>query len=295
VIALLGGIRVEPESRDPDNDFGPVLRRLDAPGLVEEVADVARRLGVRPPEEIRLAFLPCCGVIAWSKSRALLLGLPLLHVLNLAELRAVLAHELAHLANGDATWSAGSVRFVERLGQALDDREGRSWGPLRLWARTCRAMASAWVAPIARGQEARADRASAAIAGGQAAASALIKVALVQPLFREVIAHQDPDLLATTNLYATFRAFWSRLPERLLESMRLRLLTVDPGPADSPHPPLPERVARIQAFPDRPDLAVENVAAISLVGDPEWLEQMLHDRLYQLPAIEPSVFHKAGS
>jgi Zn-dependent protease with chaperone function len=295
LVRVLGGITVEPESRDPDNDFGPILRRLDAPGLFEEVAEVARRLGVRPPEEVRLAFLPCCGVVAWRDSRALLLGLPLLHVLTLAELRAVLAHELSHLANGDATWSAGALRFVERLGQALDDPDGRAWGPLRLWAQVCRGLAASWIGPIARGQEARADRASAALAGGRASASALIKVALVQPLFRELLAHQGPELFEGSNLYAIFRAFWARLPEPLLETMRLQLLTIDPGGADSPHPPLPERVAMVQAFSDRPDVPSGNLAAISLVGDPEWMEQMLHDRLYGLPTIEPTVFHKAGT
>ncbi len=295
LVAILGGIQVEVDCRDPDNDLGPILRRSDAPGLFEEVAEVARRLGVRPPEEVRLAFLPCCGVIAWRNSRALLLGLPLLHVLTLAELRAVLAHELAHLANGDATWSAGSLRFVERLGQALDDPDGRAWGPLRLWARICRTLGSAWIVPIARGQEARADRASAGLAGGRASASALIKVALVQPLFRELLAHQDPELLAASNLYETFRALWSRLPEPLLESMRWRLLAVDPGVSDSPHPPLPDRVAMVQSFADRPIVAAENQPAIALVGDPEWLEQMMHDRLYGLRGVEPTVFHKAGS
>jgi Zn-dependent protease with chaperone function len=295
LVEILGGIRVAPESRDPDNDFGPILRRLDAPSLFEEVGEIARKLGVRPPEEVRLAFLPCCGVVAWRDSRALLLGLPLLHVLTLAELRAVLAHELAHLAKGDATWSAGSLRFVERLGQALDDPDGRAWGPLKIWAKVCRGLASALIGPIAWGQEARADRASAGLAGGRASASALIKVALVQPLFRELLAHQGQELLGDANLYATFRAFWARLPEPLIETMRLRLLTVDPGEADSPHPPLPERVSMLQAFPDRPEAQADAIAAISLVGDPEWLEQMLHDRLYGLPAIEPTVFHKAGT
>ena len=295
MVEAVGGIRVASESRDPDNDFGPILRRLDAPTLFEEVAEVARRLGVRPPEEIRLAFLPCCGVVAWRRSRALLLGLPLLHVLTMAELRAILAHELAHLARGDATWAAGSLRFVEGLGQALDDDDSRAWGPLRIWARVCRSVAVALVGPIARGQEARADRSSASIAGGRVAASALIKVALVQPLFRELLGRHDPDRAVASNLYATFRAFWGRLPEPLLETMRLRLLTLDQGLGDSPHPPLPDRVAMVQSYPDRPDAPSDNIAAVAMVGDPEWLEQMLNDRLFGLPAIEPSVFHKAGS
>jgi hypothetical protein len=47
---------------------------------------------------------------------------------------------------------------------------------------------------------------AAAIAGGSAAASALVKVALVQPLFREVLEHYDPAS-SEDNLYAFFRAF----------------------------------------------------------------------------------------
>ena len=295
IVEAMGGVRIASESRDPDNDLGPILRRLDAPVLFEEVVEVARRLSVRPPDEIRLAFLPCCGVVASRKARALLLGLPLLHVLTLAELRAVLAHELAHLARGDATWSAGALRFVEALGRALEDPASRSWGPLRLWARLCRRVAVSLVGPLARGQEARADRASASIAGGLPAASALVKVALVQPLFRELLGHHDPVLARDSNIYSSFRAFWSRLPESLLESMRLRLLTIEPELDESPHPPLPDRVTMVQSYPTRTDTPADNLPAVTLLGDPEWLEEMLNDRLFGLLAIEPTVFHKAGT
>ncbi len=295
VVGVLGGVAVPRSTRDPDADFGPKLRRLDAPGLFDEVAEVARRLGVRPPEEVRLAFLPCCGVVAWRRGRALLLGLPLLDVLTQAELRSILAHELAHLARGDATWSARSLRFVEGLSRALDDPSRRPWGPLKHWARGCRGLAARLVGPIATGQEARADRVAATIAGGRAAASALVKVALVQPLFRELLGHHDPDRPGSANLYATFRRFWDRLPAPLLEEMRLRLLAVDEGPTASPHPPLPDRVATILAYPDAPDPLPEQRRAIALLGDPDWLEQMLHDRLFASSPLEPSVFHKAGT
>ena len=47
----------------------------------------------------------------------MVLGLPLLYVLTMEELRAVLAHELAHLARGDATKAADSARFVAGWGR----------------------------------------------------------------------------------------------------------------------------------------------------------------------------------
>src|SRR5262245_60246376 len=278
VLATLGGVHVVTETRDPDADLGPVLARSDAPLLFSAVDEVARRLGVKPPGQIRLTYLPCCGVVAWERSRALILGLPLLRVLTLAELRAILAHELAHLARGDATRAARSVRFVEGLRQALDHSAGRERGPLGYLARTCYRWSARLIGPVARGQESRADRSAAAIAGGSAAASALVKVALVQPLFREVLEHYDPGDPDAPNLYAFFRTFWYRLPADLHTAMRLQVLT-SPGNNDPAHPPLPDRLALLQKYPDPANLNGDSIPATSYVGDLEALEQMLHNRL----------------
>jgi len=299
LIEALGGVHVVTQTRDPDADLGPVLAFTDAPLLFAAVNEVSRRLGVRPPGQVRLTYLPCCGVVAWGRSQALILGLPLLRVLTLAELRAVLAHELAHLARGDATRAARSARFVGALRQALDQAGGRERGPLGAWARVCCRVASWLIGPIARGQEARADRSAAAIAGGSVAASALVKAAMVQPLFREVLEHYDPSQPEAPNLYAFFRAFWYRLPAEAHSAMRLRVLAGGDGrhDPDPTHPPLPERLALLQAYPDPAAHAAgaDSTPAAASLGDLEGFEQMLHNRLFALPPIEPSVYHKAGT
>jgi Zn-dependent protease with chaperone function len=294
----LGGVRIAVATKDPDADLGPAIARADAPALFTEAAEIARRLGARPVEQIRLTYLPCCGVVAWRRSRALVLGLPLLHALNLAELRAVLAHELAHLARGDATRAARSARFVEGLVRALDDPPAgghRPWGPLLAWARLCRAVAEPLHAPIARGQEARADRAAAQLAGGDAAASALVKVALVQPLFREALEAYDPADPDLPNLYAFFRAFWTRLPETLQTAMRHALLSGSTWPTlpEGVHPPLLDRIAWVQSYAGRTTTASDLAPASTLLGDLEALEQMLHNRLFAVSRVEPSVFRRA--
>jgi len=294
VVETLGGVRISVESSDPDGDLGPAISRIDAPRLFEEVENVSRALGARPPEQIRITYLPCCGVVAWQRSRALLLGLPLLHILTVAELRAVLAHELAHLAKGDATVSARSARFVEALGRALDRNTGRAFSPLRLWARGCRHVADRLIAPIARGQEARADRAAASLAGGTAAASALVKVAAVQPIFREVLSHYSLED-AHANLYAFFRKFWGRIPESLHESIRHGLLTDADATVDDLHPPLPDRFFVVQAYADRAPLPGDHDLAATMLGDLDALEAMLHNRLFRVGGVEPSVFHRAGT
>lgn len=293
VLATLGGVHVVTETRDPDADLGPVLARSDAPLIFSAVDEVSRRIGVKPPGQIRLTYLPCCGVVAWERSRALILGLPLLRVLTLSELRAILAHELAHLARGDATRAARSARFVAGLGQALDRAEGRERGPLGILARTTFRWSARLIGPIARGQETRADRSAAAIAGGTAAASALVKVALVQPLFREVLEHYDPEDPEAPNLYAFFRAFWYRLPAEVHTTMRLQLMANTSVNDDPAHPPLPDRLALLLSYADPASCNGDTAPATSFLGDLETLEQMLHNRLFGLPAIEPSVYVKA--
>jgi Zn-dependent protease with chaperone function len=295
VVGALGGVWFAVETNDPDSDLGPVLARVDAPLLFSTIDKVGRRLGVKPPSQVRLTYLPCCGVVAWGRSRALLIGLPLFRVLTQGELRAILGHELAHLARGDATAAARSARFVETLEQAVERNGRRVRGPLGAWARYCLHEASWLIEPVARGQEVRADRSAAVIAGGSAAASALVKVAIVQPLFREVLSAYNPNNSGEMNLYAFFRAFWYRLPADVHTAMRLSVLTSRHGNHDPAHPPLPDRIALLQAYPDPASLNGDGQPATTFLGDLEIFEQMLHSRLFGLPVVEPSVFHKAGT
>jgi Zn-dependent protease with chaperone function len=295
IVRALGGVWFTVETRDPDSDLGPVLSRVDAPLFFATIDKVGRRLGIKPPSQIRLTYLPCCGVVAWGRSRALLIGLPLFRVLTQGELRAIVAHELAHLARGDATAAARSARFVQGLEQAVERNGSRVRGPLGFWARFCLREASWLIEPVARGQEARADRCAATIAGGSAAASALVKVAVVQPLFREVLDAYDPSDESAANLYAFFRAFWYRLPADVHSAMRLSVLASRHTGNDPTHPPLPDRIVSLQAYPDPAHLNGDSQPATTFLGDLEIFEEMLHNRLFGLPPVEPSVFHRAGS
>ena len=92
---------------------------------------------------------------------------------------------------------------------------------------------------MARGQEARADRMAAIIAGGGAAALALVKVAVVQPLFREVLERYDPTDPDFPNLYAFFRTFWYRLPVESVSAMRLQVRPASTARTTPRIPPCP--------------------------------------------------------
>ncbi|MHC5544988.1 M48 family metallopeptidase, partial [Singulisphaera rosea] len=114
-----------------------------------------------------------------------------------------------------------------------------------------------------------------------------------QPLFREVLEHYDHSDPDAPNLYAFFRAFWFRLPPEVHSAMRLQVLADGAGTDDPAHPPLPDRLALLQSYPDYHGVNGDSIPATSFLGDLEALEQMLHNRLFGLPAIEPSVFHRS--
>lgn len=301
LIRQLGGVWVGRQARNSDRQLGPVLAYSDAGGLYDELAWVAQRLGVGRPGPVRLTFLPCCGVLEWGSrqdTRRLVLGLPLLQVLSRAELRSIFAHELAHLARRDALRAARAAEFTERLRDGLDQQfqSGRisRLNPLFGWAKLAHAASTRWSGPMALGQELRADEAAARIAGGDAAASALVKAALVQSIFREVVQHYNPERTPRENLYAHFRRFWRSLPESLLTSMRHALLADRRPSAGTAHPALIDRVTRSLAFPSRP-FSEGSADALGLLGHPESHEQALHDLLFHTERLQTSVFHRAGS
>jgi hypothetical protein len=122
-----------------------------------------------------------------------------------------------------------------------------------------------------------------------------VKVALLQPLFREVLDHYDPARDDLPNLYAFFREFWTRLPEGLNTSIRHGLLADRRAASGGVHPALLDRLAVVQSYADTPESDLTSAPASSLLGDLETLEQTLHDRLFATNRVEPSVFHRAGS
>ena len=77
--------------------------------------------------------------------------------------------------------------------------------------------------------------------------------------------------------------------------MRLSVLTSRHDNLDPAHPPLPDRISSLQAYPDPASLNGDAQPATTFLGDLEIFEQMLHNRLFGLPVVEPSVFHRAGS
>jgi hypothetical protein len=75
--------------------------------------------------------------------------------------------------------------------------------------------------------------------------------------------------------------------------MRLSLLANGAVTDDPAHPPLPDRIALVQSYPDPATTQADAAPATTALGDLEFLEQVLHNRLFAIPNIEPTVYQKA--
>lgn len=158
-----------------------------APHLWAMVRELAGLAGVVPP---RLFLVEASAANAFvvgraSRRAALVVTSGILRLLDEAELRAVLAHELAHVLRGDmlpATLAAalgGLLAWLSRAGTAADDRsaaERPGWQSPLWWLLGPLAAGVARIAGSA-GRELAADRAGARLCGdAPALASALQRI-----------------------------------------------------------------------------------------------------------------------
>jgi Zn-dependent protease with chaperone function len=161
---------------------GLTLGRSQGRALYDLVEDIRRAVDAPPIDSITITggFTASAAVYSppWRlrRRRTLVLGLPVLTTLAVAELRAVIAHELAHFSSAHDSFAAWVYRTR------------RSWGALRtaLDRRLATPVYIYWLiqwymprlnaasAEVARRHELVADRVAATVAGSRAAADALV-------------------------------------------------------------------------------------------------------------------------
>ncbi|MDN3265109.1 M48 family metalloprotease [Streptomyces sp. CSDS2] len=241
--------------------------------------------------------------------RRLTLGVPLLTGLTEAQLRSVLAHEFGHFTGGDTRLSALVVRGRVQIGRVIGQFHAKADGKVaadrarqeRASAKrvakgrkakqidttgvgaTYRTMARIYTAygklylraslSTARGQEYAADLTAARIAGRDATASALREIPALSASHDFYL-----DSYATLGVHARllpprgefFGGFGRLLTARELElaGLRAELPETPAGPYDS-HPPIADRVRRIEALPADGRTDEARGAALALLTDPE--------------------------
>ena len=173
---------------------GPTLAREQQPELFALVHEVAEEVGHPMPDETYLApdanaAVTEVGPMFLAKKRVLILGLPLLELLTVDQLRAVIAHEFGHYVGGDTRvgrWIYRTRRAIVRtVDSLLWDEDDDGWfekivrAPFVAYAKLFLRITSA----ISRRQEFAADALAVKVAGRDAHVGALRSVAAGAPAF----------------------------------------------------------------------------------------------------------------
>ncbi len=240
---------------------GRPLGREEGPGLFDLIDEVRANLDVAPVREVRLKPAPTIGVTrVWRRhryfvreSKLLVVGLPLLRALTVDELRAALAHELAHFAGGDvrrarivnAAWGRIALmrRVLRRGGPLL------TWGnPLWWYLAAYQALLVRVAGAVRRLQEARADSLAATVTDPVRYARALVKLAALGLSFRRfapgLLIRAGREGRPVENLFIELQEFIDGMEPRQRRRI-VREVLQEEGSAGDDHPPLRERLASL--------------------------------------------------
>ncbi|WP_149195212.1 M48 family metallopeptidase [Luteimonas suaedae] len=241
---------------------GYVLAADEAPALQAEVERLRRATGAPPLHGIVIdgelnaaaANLPrALGLL--GHRHYLVLGLPLMQLLDRDELAAVVAHEFGHFGAGHGRFTAWIYRVRMSWHRVLEGLADSGF----LFSRLLLAFYG-WYVPyfnaysfvLARRNEYQADAIAAATVGGEAAASALIRLELGArrahgrfwpQVFGRARAQNHPPAQVHAQLA---RVLQDDTPIDLERLLAIASRDADP---DDTHPVLPQRIAAMQAEP----------------------------------------------
>ena len=272
---------------------GRVVTRAEVPELFAVLADLQQRLSSVPFHEVIItgdcnacvAQRPRLGVLGWSRNH-LLLGLPLLDGLSREEMRAVLAHEFAHLSRDHGRFSHWLYR-LRRSWEEIFDQLARTAAPTGTSKRSFVRKYLDWFWPkfnahafvLSRANEYEADAQAARLVGKHEMASALVRLRF---LGRQLDENTWPDVWQLANEQpAPPPDVFVRLRDGLrcgpAESERVRWMAeafLTKTTNSDTHPCLTERLGALGVAPDSWQLSTVASAAA-----PSAAESLLGDRL----------------
>lgn len=279
VVLALGRALVAVVRRPPASPLEVEIPEAEEPALWAEVRRLAAVVGTRPPDRIAVVNEVNAYVREDSRllglvpgPRTLAVGTPLLDVLTAGQLRAVLAHELGHLAGGDTRLGPLAHRTEAALATVVRSLDGHALSAVFVgyWRLQHRLSSG-----VRRAQELTADRASVAVAGRQAAADALQVIGATAVAYDGYLGDQVVPALERgrrpEDLHGGFRAYLRARSELVAAIARHQAMAaVDEDPHAS-HPPTAQRIRRVAALPDPPGLVPdERPAAVLLDGPERW-------------------------
>ncbi|MEW5740745.1 MAG: M48 family metallopeptidase [Myxococcota bacterium] len=279
---------------------GPRLEEKDQPRLFALIRQVAQQMGQPMPQEVYLfpevnAFVANVGgFLGLGGKRVMGVGLGLLAVDNVSQVKATLAHEFGHFAGGDTklgglTYATRSVmiRTLENLAKQGSVLVKPFEWLFKLYLRITQA--------ISRQQELIADEWSVRIAGKTAHVTGLRQEAVHGASFGLFLQHEVHPLavfgVTPKNVFEGFRKFSSSSTMKRLEPALAKALAESKGNAFDSHPPLEERIAYAHGLA-LPDLPVDKTPGTSLLDRIEELEAQFSGAIN--PDLKPVDWSEVG-
>jgi heat shock protein HtpX len=265
---------------------GPRIGAEGQPGLFEVISEVAAATKQPVPHEVYLVseinawVTERGGIFGFGKRRVLGIGLPVLAILSVSELRAVLAHEFGHYYGGDTRagpWVYKAHNAMLAMAEGLGQSGYGAWINVLLVPYVELFLHITF--QISRYQELAADRLSVRVAGSGAAASALKMLDVTDDLLE---AYWDSSVLPLAGagyLPPIMEGFSRYVRVGLISASMSRKAEVKVQDSRdnrfaqySTHPSLAQR---LEAFAGQagPEVAGDGTPAFTLVRDHARLER----------------------
>jgi Zn-dependent protease with chaperone function len=268
------------------------------------ILEICRTLGTKPPDAVILLAEPSFfvqkgklkildGVV---KKKVLAIGLPLLSVLSLNELRAILVHEFAHFTGNDTLYSSfvlpvylGTQESINRLRAEIKSKSENLQGiivgffikipmflPLGILY-TYLKLFQLLDMKLSRIREKRADVIAALVCGSQTFSDSLKKVVRISRSFFPLSQDQIVDLLKDDKVYINYYSvFRNSLPQIWDSSLKFELEALsEKDKLFSSHPNLK---TRLQYIPYVLENYFDTQLATSLIENLDTYEKTLTER-----------------
>jgi heat shock protein HtpX len=262
---------------------GPRLAPGQHPRLFAQLTGVAQAVGQAMPAEVYLVpevnawVAQRGGVMGLGSRRVMGVGLPLLEILTVSQLRAVLAHEFGHYYGGDtklAPWVYKTRAAIERTLQGLARADSVLRFPFLWYGKMFLRVTHA----ISRQQELTADALASRTVGSRPLIEGLRTIhgaadAYLPYWSTEAVPVLDagfrPPLAEGFGRFVKSAA----IAEAISQGVAREIKDPKPDPYDT-HPPLRDRIAAAENLP-KGEQATADLAAITLLENVEDIERGL--------------------
>lgn len=276
-----------------DMPEGKEITAQDAPKLFQDLQDLSRQMKAPQVEKVILddrynagvTHVSRLGILGWNRY-ILVLGLPLLMTHNREQMKAVLAHELAHLSKKDTRMGAWvyRVRFTwQRLLVSMEENEQFGTFLFRWFFRWYFPRFDAYAFVLCRQEETIADRLAAEATRADVMGESLVQLHVHGRYFNEgfnrAIIHPPADSEKIPTPAAWLWEHRNRLSHEKAQEYLLDALRETTDLTDT-HPCLKDRLYAL-GVPARLPVAVKRTAAEEWLTDlSTWMRHFDNDWLH---------------